>query len=53
MWFGILGTLMVRDGETEVAVAAPRQRVLLAALLVNAGAVVSADALARAGRRSR
>lgn len=46
MWFGILGPLLVRDGETDVVVAAPRLRVLLAALLINAGTVVSADALA-------
>jgi DNA-binding SARP family transcriptional activator/tetratricopeptide (TPR) repeat protein len=46
MWFGILGPLLVRDGESVIGLAAGRQRVLLAALLVRAGMVVSADALA-------
>ncbi len=44
--FGILGPLQVRDGNTVVGVPAPRQRVLLAALLVHAGQAVAADALA-------
>jgi DNA-binding SARP family transcriptional activator len=44
--FGLLGPLRVRDGTHEVAVSAPRQRVLLAALLLNAGQVVSLDTLA-------
>jgi DNA-binding SARP family transcriptional activator len=43
--FGLLGPLMVRDGTRQVSVSAPRQRVLLAALLLNAGRVVSLDAL--------
>jgi DNA-binding SARP family transcriptional activator len=46
MWFGVLGPLVVRDGDSDIAVPARRQRVLLAALLVRAGAAVSADALA-------
>lgn len=46
MWFGVLGPLLVRDGDSVVSVPAGRQRVLLAALLMRAGAVVSADALA-------
>jgi DNA-binding SARP family transcriptional activator/tetratricopeptide (TPR) repeat protein len=46
MWFGILGPLLVRDGDSVVAVPAPRQRALLAALLVHAGTAVSADTLA-------
>jgi DNA-binding SARP family transcriptional activator/Tfp pilus assembly protein PilF len=46
MWFGVLGPLLVRDGESVIGVPAGRQRVLLAALLMRAGAVVSADALA-------
>jgi DNA-binding SARP family transcriptional activator len=46
MWFGILGPLLVRQGDGEVTVAAARQRTLLAALLVNGGKVVSADRLA-------
>ena len=45
MHFGLLGPLTVSDGPREVAVSAPRQRVLLAALLLNAGRVVSLDAL--------
>jgi DNA-binding SARP family transcriptional activator len=44
--FGLLGPLSVRDGARPVAVSAPRQRVLLAALLLNAGRVVSVGALA-------
>ena len=46
MWFGVLGPLLVRDGDSIVAVPAARQRVLLAALLVNTGTVVPADSLA-------
>ncbi|MFI5066814.1 MAG: BTAD domain-containing putative transcriptional regulator, partial [Streptosporangiales bacterium] len=46
MEFGLLGPLAVRDGTREVTVSAPRQRVLLAALLLSAGRVVSLDALA-------
>jgi DNA-binding SARP family transcriptional activator/tetratricopeptide (TPR) repeat protein len=46
MWFGVLGPLLVRDGDSAMSVPAGRQRVLLAALLVRAGTVVSADALA-------
>jgi DNA-binding SARP family transcriptional activator len=44
--FGLLGTLVVRDGTRDVSVSAPRQRVLLAALLLGAGRVVSLDDLA-------
>ena len=44
--FGLLGPVIVRDGARPVAVSAPRQRVLLAALLLSAGRVVSVDALA-------
>jgi DNA-binding SARP family transcriptional activator len=44
--FGLLGTLVVRDGARAVSVSAPRQRVLLAALLLGAGRAVSLDALA-------
>ena len=43
--FGLLGPLVVRDGTRTVTVSAPQQRVLLAALLLNAGRVVSLDAL--------
>jgi DNA-binding SARP family transcriptional activator/tetratricopeptide (TPR) repeat protein len=45
MWFGVLGSSLVRDGNSVISVPAGRQRVLLAALLVRAGAVVSAEAL--------
>ena len=45
MEFGLLGTLVVRDGTRDVPVSAPRQRMLLAALLVGAGRVVSLDDL--------
>src|SRR5215831_2184048 len=44
--FGLLGPLSVRDGARQMVVSAPRQRVLLATLLLSAGRVVSADALA-------
>jgi DNA-binding SARP family transcriptional activator len=44
--FGLLGPLLVRDGTGFVSISAPRQRVLLAALLLSAGRVVSLDALA-------
>ena len=44
--FGLLGPLLVGDGGKQVVVSAPRQRVLLAALLLSAGRVVSVDALA-------
>lgn len=46
MDFGLLGPLVVRDGAHDVPVSAPRQRVLLAALLLSADRVVSLDALA-------
>ncbi len=46
MDFGLLGPLVVRDGTRTVTVSAPQQRVLLATLLLNAGRVVSLDALA-------
>jgi DNA-binding SARP family transcriptional activator len=44
--FGLLGPLLVRDGGKQVVVSARRQRVLLAALLLSAGRVVSVDTLA-------
>ncbi len=46
MWFGVLGPLLVRDGETPVDLPKGRQRVLLAALLAHAGRPVPADTLA-------
>ncbi|MFP3913693.1 MAG: BTAD domain-containing putative transcriptional regulator, partial [Actinomycetota bacterium] len=44
--FGILGTLEVRSGDREVALESRKQRTLLAALLINIGAVVPTGRLA-------
>jgi DNA-binding SARP family transcriptional activator len=46
MWFGLLGPLLVRNGDTVVTVPAARHRALLAALLLHAGTTVPADTLA-------
>ncbi len=46
MLFGILGPLVVCDAGETISVSPPRQRVLLAALVVHAGRPVSLDALA-------
>src|SRR5580658_808338 len=46
MRFGILGPLLVQDGDAGIQVAAARQRVLLAALVLHAGQAVAADVLA-------
>ena len=46
MWLAILGPLLVHDGESPVDVPRGRLRVLLAALLLNAGNPVAADTLA-------
>jgi hypothetical protein len=46
MWFAIWGPLLVRDREAPVDVPEGRQRVLLAALLRQAGKPTGADALA-------
>jgi DNA-binding SARP family transcriptional activator/Tfp pilus assembly protein PilF len=46
--FGLLGPLLARDGGSDLIVSAPRQRVLLAALLLKAGRVVGVDELAEA-----
>src|SRR5215472_9704394 len=46
MRFGLLGPLLVQDGDRDIAVPAARQRVLLAAMLVRAGRVVPAGELA-------
>jgi DNA-binding SARP family transcriptional activator/tetratricopeptide (TPR) repeat protein len=46
MWFGLLGPLQVRVGDQELPVSAPRQRVLLAALLLTPGLAVSSVRLA-------
>ncbi|MFE9425458.1 BTAD domain-containing putative transcriptional regulator [Kitasatospora sp. NPDC006697] len=46
MEFGILGPLLVRDEHDDHPVAAPKQRVLLAALLLRRGQVASVELLA-------
>jgi DNA-binding SARP family transcriptional activator len=46
MRFGILGPVLVHDGEAAVSVPAGRQRVLLAALLLQAGQAVRTETLA-------
>ena len=45
MWFAILGPLLVHDGEAQIDVPKGRQRVLLAALLLQAGNPVPAGGL--------
>jgi DNA-binding SARP family transcriptional activator len=45
MWFGVLGPLLVRNGDVVVDVPSARHRVLLAALLLRAGTTVPADTL--------
>lgn len=46
MKFGLLGPMLVNDGDQDIAIPAARQRVLLAAMLVRAGRVVPAGELA-------
>ncbi|HXS64873.1 MAG TPA: BTAD domain-containing putative transcriptional regulator, partial [Streptosporangiaceae bacterium] len=46
MKFGLLGPMLVHDGDQDIAIPAARQRVLLAAMLVRAGRVVAAGELA-------
>jgi DNA-binding SARP family transcriptional activator len=46
MWFGVLGPLLVRNGDVVVNVPATRHRVLLAALVLRAGTTVPARTLA-------
>src|SRR5579872_683415 len=46
MWLGVLGSLSVRDNGVEVHISAPRQRVVLAAMLRRANQVVPFDELA-------
>lgn len=46
MYFGLLGPLLVRD-TAEISVRGAKQRIVLAALLLDVGQVVSADALKR------
>jgi DNA-binding SARP family transcriptional activator/tetratricopeptide (TPR) repeat protein len=48
MWLGVLGSLSVWHDDAEVFVPAPKQRVVLAALLRRANQVVSFDELAEA-----
>jgi DNA-binding SARP family transcriptional activator/tetratricopeptide (TPR) repeat protein len=45
MWFGLLGPLQVRIEDRELPVPAPRQRILLAALLLTPGLAVSTERL--------
>ena len=45
MDFSVLGPLEVRDGDCRIAVSAPKQRALLALLLIRAGEVVTADVI--------
>ena len=47
MWFGLLGPLCVRSDDGMLRVTAARQRVVLAALAIRAGQVVSFEDLAR------
>jgi len=46
MWLGVLGRLSIRDKDAEIRISAPKQRVVLAALLRRANQVVSLDELA-------
>jgi DNA-binding SARP family transcriptional activator/tetratricopeptide (TPR) repeat protein len=46
MWFGLLGPLLVCDGESVIRVPAARHRVLLAVLLLHTGTIVNVDTLA-------
>src|SRR5581483_5440871 len=46
MFFGLLGPLEVRDGGREIDLRAPKQRALLALLLLRRGAVVTVERLA-------
>ncbi len=48
MRFGVLGPLRVESGEVEVPLARPKERRLLAALLVHVDENVSAERLAEA-----
>ena len=53
LWFGLLGTLEVRQDGVPIAVPAPRQRALLAALLCRSNQVVGLEELAEAVWQSR
>jgi len=46
MWLGVLGSLTVRDDGAEVHLSAPKQRIVLAAMLRRANQVVPFDELA-------
>ncbi len=46
MRFGLLGTILVSDDNRALTISSPRQRVLLATLLLKANTVVSVDELA-------
>ena len=46
--FHVLGPLQVSHGDARIRLGGPRERALLAALLVEHGAVVSVDRLAQA-----
>src|SRR5215469_2767907 len=48
MRFGMLGPMLVHDGDGFIDIQAPRQRTVLAALLVQAGRPVPAEKLANA-----
>jgi DNA-binding SARP family transcriptional activator/Tfp pilus assembly protein PilF len=48
MWLGVLGPLHVRHEDAVIPVPAPKQRVMLGALLVQANQVVSFEQLAEA-----
>ncbi|MEZ0114942.1 DNA-binding SARP family transcriptional activator [Catenulispora sp. EB89] len=48
MEFGVLGPLFVHDGTREIPISSPRQRALLATLLLHAGSPVAADTLVEA-----
>ena len=48
MWIGLLGPMIVEDGGTPVALSAPKQRVVLAALALRRGQVLSSGELAEA-----
>ncbi|MGH9279249.1 MAG: BTAD domain-containing putative transcriptional regulator, partial [Acidimicrobiales bacterium] len=47
MWFGILGPLEARRGESMIDLGPPKQRAVLAVLLVEANRVVPVERLAR------
>jgi len=46
MFFGVLGQLLVDNGVEKCQIPAPKQRIMLAALIFGAGRVVSVDELA-------